>query len=150
MYINTRTLALSAVFALATPILTASCDDEQFEGTISGVAIIKQQIDGEVYRVVEVTQGDNVTLSIGATREHESKLEIQNISGIDYAPEVHYLIDNKEVGYTREHSNFFGLNYTVELEPGEHTLSVDIPQIYNNIDYHINVANSTFVVKAKE
>lgn len=140
---------LTAAICISAPVLT-SCGDEEFEGHVTGAALITKTTDGETYRVLEVYEGDEVTLKIGAVDGQNSNIGIKIISGVAYSPEVHYLIDGKEVGMTNKYESYFSMPYTVkDLASGEHVLSVDIPQIYHNIVYNVNVLSTKFTVKER-
>lgn len=138
----------SAACLCVSAAVLSSCDDEQnYEGTISGTAMATVTVDGVQRAVNEVHPGDVVTLTIGGT----CTIEVPRVSGIAYPPDVHYLIDGKEVALTNASDAFFSVSYQVEgLAPGAHTLSVDVPQIYNNIKYNVNVQSSTFQVVEAE
>lgn len=141
-----KIFSLGALALLGFAALT-SCGDEEFEGEVLGVAMMTAEQDGQTHRVRVVRPGDEVMLQILGTSDKVSSLNIVTISGITYYPEVHYLVDGKEVGMTSDYNSYFGFRYVVpQLEPGEHELSVDIPQIYKNINYVIDVAPSVFTV----
>lgn len=145
---------LSYVFAglsLFSTCLMTSCGDEDFEGLVSGAAIVLADDGTNSTRLLEVHDGDAVTLSVGAIVGKGCNLQIVRISGINHPPFVHYLIDGQEIGKSRDFESFFSYSYKVEgLEPGEHTLSVDVPQIFNNIFYVTDVASTTFSVLPKD
>lgn len=142
--------AATAMFALAGTMCVISCGDEEFDGKVTGVALATIQQDGKTVRVNDVAPGDNVTLTIGAISGQTSETNIVTISGITYAPDVHYYIDGQEVGVSNDYKTFFSVGYTVaDLAPGIHTLSAEVPQIYNNITYHADVKSSTFNVVEK-
>lgn len=141
-------LFLSAIVFMLVGITFCSCGTEEFEGDVIGTAMLAQRSDDGLLRVRTVRPGDRVLLKIGATTELGTELNIVTISRTVYAPDVHYLIDGEEVGVTRDYESFFSFEYEVkDLAPGEHTLSVDIPQMYKNIYYNIDVRPSIFVVK---
>ena len=138
-------LSLSAL-AVTIPSFIA-CGDEEFEGKIIGVSIMVTPDASTHERVDKVHNGDQVVLAIGATSAQVCNLNIVRISGVSYAPEVYYCIDGQRVGMSREENSFFAVPYEVKgLSAGQHTLSVDIPDMYHNIDYTINVQSSTFEV----
>lgn len=147
MFNKTVTLiSLVAAMCASAPLLT-SCGDEQFAGLVSGAVIV---VDSTRHRLAEVSTGDTVALKIGAIEGLDCSIRIQEISGVAYPPIVHYLIDGREVGKTNKYESYFSLPYTVkDLAPGEHALSVDIPQIYHNIVYNVNVLSTKFTVKER-
>lgn len=138
-------LSLSAL-AVTIPSFIA-CGDEEFEGKIIGVAIMVTPDASNQQRVDKVHNGDQVMFTIGATAAQVCNYNIVRISGVSYAPEVYYCIDGQRVGMSRDENAFFAVPYEVKgLSAGQHTLSVDIPQMYHNIDYTIDVQTSTFEV----
>lgn len=135
--------AVSAVMGIVT-----ACGNEDFEGEVKGAAIMTVERDGDKARVTRVSNGDAVTLCVSAIAGQACNLSIVNISGVDYNPDVHYLVDGAEVGVARQYKDFFALPYTVKgLAPGEHTLSCEAPTIYHNITYRVDVASTTFTVE---
>lgn len=140
-----------AVFlALAVGALI-SCGEEEFEGNVFGNALMSVARDGKEYRVTTVHSGDKVNLRIGATEEKALQINIVTISKIVYFPEVHYIIDGLEVGVSNDYKTAFSLPYEIkDLEVGQHTISVDIPQIYKNIFYNTDVLSTTFTVATNE
>lgn len=132
----------------ASSAFLTSCDDEQFEGSISGQALMTTTQNGQVYAVSSVHDGDKVQLQIGATEGTSMSIRVVTISGIDYAPDVHYLIDGQEVGVSHDHATAFSMPYEIHgLSAGRHTLSVRVDKDFGNIDYTVNVAPSVFEVE---
>lgn len=138
-------LGLTAV-VLCAAALTA-CGENEFEGKITGAAIMTTADASNSQRIDQVRIGDKVKLTIGATAEQPCGLSIVIISGVSYAPEVHYCIDGQRVGKSRDENTFFAVDYEVkDLTPGQHTLSVDVPDMYGNINYTVRVQPTTFNV----
>lgn len=142
----------SAAIVLATTALTTSCEDPQFEGCVKGVAIAK--IDTQTI-ASNVKRGDKLTLVIAQYRDANGnlyKMDVRTvtISGISYPPEVHYLIDDVEVGKSSDFSdqnNCFKLEYVVkDLKPGPHTLTAKVPKQYENITYTSDIIGTKFNV----
>lgn len=125
----TKIIALSAIVCSF-----ASCDEERFEGHVSGTAIAQPS---------SFRNGDEVTVQLGRT----VSIQTQNISGVEYPPELHYEIDGKEVAKSKDSQSLFAAKFVAEgLTPGEHTLSVSAPTIWANIDYTINISSSKVTV----
>lgn len=143
--------AFAPVFVFVVLFALASCGDEEFEGQVSGTALVTIQDDEGSHRVRVVRPGDKVKLVIGATADKKCDLGIVTISQVSHPPIVHYLIDGEEVGTSRDFKSFFSFDYEVgALSPGEHELSVEIPQVFKNIFYNIDVVSSTFTVARSE
>lgn len=141
-----RNLLCLTAIASGAATFTA-CGDDDFEGSISGVAMVVTADAANEQRVMQVHNGDNVKFTIGAIAGQRCDLNIVHISGVSYAPEVYYCIDGQRVGMSRDENTFFAVPYEVKgLSAGQHTLSVDIPKMYHNIDYTVNVQSSTFEV----
>lgn len=137
---------IAGLTLLSASVLT-SCDDAQFEGLISGAAVILAGDGTSETRLVEVHDGDEVTLSVNGIVGKDLELKIVKISGVNHPPIVHYLVDGQEVGQSRDFASFFSCSYKVEhLAPGEHTLSVEIPKNFENITYVTDVTSTTFNV----
>lgn len=138
-------LVLTAVLLCAATF--AACGKDDFDGKITGAAIMRTTESPSPQRIDQVRVGDKVQLTIGATAEYPCELGIVRISGVSYAPEVYYCIDGQRVGKSRDENTFFAVEYEVkELAPGQHTLSVDVPDMYGNINYTIRVQPTTFKV----
>lgn len=145
-----RTVLPAAALVFAAAVVT-SCGEEEFEGNVFGNALMSVTNAGKEYRVTTVHPGDKVNLRIGATTEKPMQIDIVTISKIVYFPEVHYVIDGKEVGMSNDYKSAFSLPYEIkDLVAGEHTLSVDIPQIYKNIFYNTDIQSTTFTVADDE
>lgn len=150
MSLRYNTILPTLAIALSLSAFT-SCGEEEFEGNVYGNALMTVNQDGKDSRITEVHRGDKVNLCIGPTAEKSMQINIVSISSIVYYPEVHYLIDGQEVGKTTDYKTAFSLPYEVkDLEVGKHTLSVDIPQIYKNIFYNIDVLSTNFTVLDEE
>lgn len=147
MKISKLCFASTAVLIAAASVVATSCGDEEFSGSVTGAALVTIDKDGSTYKVESVSSGDNVKLIVGAAVGQPLDFQIVSISGIVYAPDVHYYIDGQEIGVSNDYKSSFSVDYTVrDLAPGTHTLSAEIPQIYHNIYYSTDVKSSTFEV----
>lgn len=114
--------------------MLASCEDERFEGTVTGTATAE---------TTAFHNGDEVKVKLGSN----VNIQIVRISGIEYPPILHYEIDGEEVATSRDWRSYFEASFTAkDLTPGEHTLSVSVPVIYANIDYNIQILDSKVMV----
>lgn len=130
--ITNNVLKLTALSAFV--CMMPSCAPDNYDGIIMGTAVATP---------ASFHNGDQVKVGIGGN----AHLEIVKISGRDYPPIIHYEIDGVEVAQSREWSAFFETSFTAQnLTPGEHTLSVSVPDIYANVDYTINIASSKVIV----